>query len=469
MKLWHKIFLLTLFLTITAVNVVSFVLLANYQRSSLLLAKDNVQIACEAVVIDLERGIQDKKQENESVLLANKELMSYLADESEKLSSSQCEVIVSPIPLKYHSPDLLTQEQRVSKTSLINSRNEKYAIQVETTVFWEGEFFRVKVKSDVSELFAQFHDDLAFSQWFGGIIALIIAAVLLAAVRILTHPLKQLEATSKQITGGNYQIRIPVKGHDEIAGLSEQMNRMSAGIEARVKQIEEISSSRKTFIANMTHELKTPLTSILGFADLLKIRSDMTEEERRDYASIIAAEAKRLRLLSSKLMELISLEECALELKPVCGNDLVRRAVESFTPICEQYGCTVQTKLQPLVICADESLFTSLILNLLDNALKASSPGQSIEVCLNRTGRKTVLSIEDHGTGIPGEHLAHVTEAFYMVDKSRSRSKGGAGIGLSLCRAITQAHHGTFEIDSRENYGTTVRLTFPEISDGGTK
>ena len=110
---------------------------------------------------------------------------------------------------------------------------------------------------------------------------------------------------------------------------------------------------------------------------------------------------------------------------------------------------------------ADEALLMSLLLNLLDNALKASEPGQQIEIIIKKAQTEAVIQVQDQGIGIPRDQLEHVTEAFYMVDKARSRKSGGSGIGLSLCKAIAQAHHGTLEIESRQSGGTRVTLRLP--------
>lgn len=196
----------------------------------------------------------------------------------------------------------------------------------------------------------------------------------------------------------------------------------------------------------------------------MTIKSHMEESERREYAAIIAAEAGRLKALSSKLMELVSLQGTELMLQPVKLEELVEKAVLALEPVCLAQQCTVRRNLEPIVAQADAALLTSLVLNLLDNALKASAlkgHGQRIDVSLKRENDKAIIKVRDYGTGIPEEQLEHVTEAFYMVDKARSRQNGGSGIGLSLCKAIAQAHQGSLRIESREGQGTAASLILP--------
>ena len=466
MRLWQKIFLLSLLLSTLAINSVSFLFLIRSQRNTLLLEKEKALTACDALVTELEHSIREEKENKGYILLTADELDALLSERIFSLTGDRTQVAITPVSVKYGSVSQLPADRKNSLVTLLNVNSREYNIRVDTTAFWEGHFYRVSASYDVSAVFAGFHEDIVFSQWIGGTVSLLIAAVLLAAIRMLTQPLKRLETATRRIAAGSYQERLTVKGHDEIAELSQHMNNMSSEIEANIRKVEQVAENRKTFIANMAHELKTPLTSILGFADILTIKSSVTEAERREYASIIAAEAKRLRLLSSRLMELVSLEETELELKPASLKELVEQAVEIFSPIGEEYQCPVRLSLEPLSASVDRALFTSLILNLLDNARKASPPGCSIDITLSECSKKAVLQIRDHGAGIPQEQLSHVTEPFYMVDKTRSRKAGGSGIGLSLCKKIVEAHHGILQIKSQENYGTRVTIIFPLFKYG---
>ena len=251
-----------------------------------------------------------------------------------------------------------------------------------------------------------------------GGVSLAVATVLLFSILWLTRPLKRLEAATERIAAGEYGYRVPAKGHDEIAELSNHMNVMSGEIEDNIRKVEALAASRETFIANMSHELKTPLTSILGFADIMTIKSHMEEAERREYAAIIAAEAGRLKALSAKLMELVSLQGAELVLRPVELDALVERVALALSPVCRAQQCTVQRDLEPVTALADEALLTSLVMNLLDNALKASAlkgHGRQIDISLKKEYDKAVIKVRDYGIGIPGDQLEHVTEAFYMV------------------------------------------------------
>lgn len=492
MRLWQKIFLLTLCLTALAANSIALVLLVRNQANSLSLAKERVRAICNGAVAELGHLVQEKREAEGCLLVTETELEKMLSDlrldhngglitrdtgrngENGEAAgenriavtpvvwySDETESICTTSPEEAGSVSTMLSKEAGSVRTMLSEENGKRWIRAGTTVFLEGGFYRVEVSSDVTGLFEGFRDDLVFSQWMCGAVSLIIAAVLLLSILYLTKPLKRLETATRQIASGEYGYRVRVKGCDEIAELSGHMNEMAEEIEDRIRQVEALARARETFIANMAHELKTPLTSILGFADIMTIKSNMEEPERREYAAIIAAEARRLKLLSSRLMELISIRETELELCPLDFGVLAERALDVFAPVCAERQCRIRRQLQSLQVEAEGALLTSLILNLLDNALKASTPGQEIELTLRKRDDRAELTVRDYGIGIPEAELDRVTEAFYMVDKARSRSSGGSGVGLALCRAVAEAHHGTLQIESREGHGTRVTVVLP--------
>lgn len=187
---------------------------------------------------------------------------------------------------------------------------------------------------------------------FGGSteVSLAISAALLVLSIAITRPIKKLEDATGRIAEGHYGYRIECKGRDELSELAGHMNDMAAHTEADSAFIERVAESRRKFIANMTHELKTPLTSILGFADVLRVKPDISESETREYADIIFAEASRLKLLSSSLMELLTVEEVELPLVPVDIAALVEREVRVYRPVCEE---------AELSLCRSQSLSLS--------------------------------------------------------------------------------------------------------------
>lgn len=297
------------------------------------------------------------------------------------------------------------------------------------------------------------------------------AGLLLALVWSLLRPLTALDASARRIADGNYQERLTVRGGDELAGLARDMNVMAHAVQSRVEQLEQVAEERKIFIGNLAHEMKTPLTSILGFADLLYLPKEVPDGQRVEYARVISEEAKRLRALSGKLLELITLGSSDLQLSPVSLRTVAEEVAVSLRPVMAQSQIELRCQCPDILVDMDRELFKSLLYNLLDNGRKASRRGGRLDLAGQTADGQAVILVRDYGRGIPQAELDKVCQPFYMVDKSRSRKAGGAGLGLALCQEIVSVHRGSMDIQSRLGAGTLITLTFPlstQALEGGS-
>ena len=264
------------------------------------------------------------------------------------------------------------------------------------------------------------------------------AAVLAAAAAVtallaarLTRPLAVLTDAGQQIAAGDYARRTALHTGDEIETLSASFDKMADAVQEKIADLEADVQKREDFVGAFTHELKTPMTSIIGYADILAaMQTD--PDEQREAAAAIAHEGRRLESLSHKLLALLGVAECPL------------------TPAAP--APTVQ---------GDADLLLDLLCNLVQNAAKASKPGAPVVVLCTADADTATLTVADRGCGIPPDQLARVTEPFYMVDKSRARRQGGSGLGLALCQRIAAAHDGTLKIESEPGKGTRVSVTLP--------
>lgn len=291
--------------------------------------------------------------------------------------------------------------------------------------------------------------------------SLVGAGALLLLVWFLLRPLSELGKNARRIAQGNYSERVAVRGQDELAGVAQDMNAMAQAVQDRVRQLEQVAEDRKVFIGNLAHEMKTPLTSILGFADLLYLPKEVSSAQRVEYAQVISEEAKRLRSLSGKLLELITLGSTNLTLEPSSLRTVADEVALSLQPIMAQSGLTLRVDCPEVSVDMDRELFKSLLYNLLDNGRKASKQGGQLALTAQAEGERVTVLVRDHGRGIPREEIEKITQPFYMVDKSRARKAGGAGLGLALCQEIVAIHSGTMEIQSVLGQGTLITLTFP--------
>ena len=287
------------------------------------------------------------------------------------------------------------------------------------------------------------------------------AGLLVVVVRTMLRPLHTLSRTARRIAGGDYAQRLELTSGDELAGLAQDMNRLARAVQQRVDQLENTAESQKTFTANMAHEMKTPLTSILGFADLLQLQKQVPDEQRMRYAGIIVEETRRLRSLSGKLMELLAVENRNLVLTPVDMPGLFKEVATAIQPLLAGGRLRLEEYCQPMVVNGDRELLKSLLYNFLDNARKASPAGSRLVLAGRPQNGWAEICIRDYGRGIPAAELDKIRQPFYMVDKSRARKAGGAGLGLALCEQIVRIHGGRYEVDSRVGQGTLITLYLP--------
>lgn len=272
---------------------------------------------------------------------------------------------------------------------------------------------------------------------------------------ILTKPISRLKRTAGQIADGNYAIRSYVNTNDEIGELSAEFNHMADALVDKMEELNAAMERQKQFIGNFTHELKTPMTSMIGYADLLR-RQTLTEEEQIDAANYIFSESKRLERLSIKMLELIVAEDDKKELTLQNPSYLVEFLVKHYAPYLHKSGIELETSCEAGKCRLEPDYFVSLLVNLLENARRSMEKGGIIQIHLTMTEDGCMLSVEDSGCGIPEDKLTHITEAFYRVDKARSRAFGGAGLGLSLCDRIAKRHNGNMSIESKVGVGTRV-------------
>lgn len=331
----------------------------------------------------------------------------------------------------------------------------------------EGRSFQLFCLADVSGLYEIYDRQIEWIRWVSTLVAGVLAGLLLLVVWYFLAPLKRINHLLRQIAGGDYRRRVRQEGSAELRELSGNINLMADAVEQHVEEIRTLAEGRKRFIDSFAHEMKTPLTSILGFADLLRLKREVSPTQRQEYAGIIVEETRRLQTLSGKLLELSLADHAALELEPLFLPGLLEELRESAAIGLEKRGVGLFVSAEPVWIQADRELFGSLLLNLIDNAAKASRSGGTVEVFALRERGKVHLTVTDHGIGMTEEQLRHAAEPFYMADKSRSRRAGGAGLGLALCAEIVKCHHMQLRMESTPGAGTTVHLLMEELIRGG--
>lgn len=277
------------------------------------------------------------------------------------------------------------------------------------------------------------------------------AAVTAVFARRMTRPLRTLTTASAEIADGDYARRTGLHTGDEIETLSSSFDKMADAVQEKITALQADVRQREDFMGAFAHELKTPMTSIIGYADMLRtIQASPTEQY--EAAGAIYHEGRRLEALSGKLLALLGLGEETITLQPTALAALWPR-LQAACP-----GVPLQLPACDAAVQADADLLLDLLCNLVGNAVKASEPGQPVEVRAADNGDTVTLTVADHGCGIPQSEISRVTEPFYMVDKSRARKQGGSGLGLALCKRIAEVHGSDLHIESTPGEGTRVSV-----------
>lgn len=293
------------------------------------------------------------------------------------------------------------------------------------------------------------------------VLTILVGGIILTLLFLVMRNVQSLSHAAREFAAGRYDTRVKIRSSDEIGHLAEDFNWMADEMSRQMTQLEEEVRRQEEFTAAFAHELKTPLTSIIGYADTIR-QMELTKEETDMCADYIFQQGKRLQNLSYKLLEMTMAGEEKLERSMLSVPELLQETARTAAVSLKEKQLHLQVNADNGFIFGDWELLTSLFLNLIDNARKASEPGKRIWLTgtQQRTGYQ--ISVRDEGRGIEPEELTRITEAFYMVDKSRSRKEGGAGLGLALGKKIVELHEASWRFSGKPGEGFTVTILFWE-------
>lgn len=329
----------------------------------------------------------------------------------------------------------------VTETELLRERYQIYLVRNMTSVY-----------DSIEKLQLQFAVICLLS-------VLVSAALILHVTSRTLCPLKQLEKGAAAMAAGAYHARIPLPESvltrmDEIATVSKSFNHMADAVERQIEAVTAVAEERKMLIGALTHEMKTPMTAIIGYAESLD-RAKLTEEQREEAVSFIHREAKRLERLTQKMMQLITLTDGEdIVLQDVSARQLFDETEKTLEAVAGRYDAVLRYMENGEHFAADADLIAGVLINLVDNACSAGAKHITI------SAEENVLSVSDDGRGIPQEIIGKVTQPFFRADKARSRKGGHAGLGLALAVRIAKLHQAQLIIESTEEKGTTVSLIF---------
>ncbi len=274
----------------------------------------------------------------------------------------------------------------------------------------------------------------------------------------LTNPLTNVVNAIDRLTEGNNMSEgISVKGYNEIEKISDSFNHM-------MKRMQKLESSRQEFVSNVSHELKTPITSIKVLADSLIMQEDTPVELYREFLLDITDEIERENKIINDLLSLVKLDKTAgdMNITPININELLELILKRLTPIAKKQNIEIiYESFRPVIAEIDEVKLSLAISNLIENAIKYNTEDGWVRVSLNADHKYFFIKVADSGIGIPEEAQDSIFERFYRVDKARSRETGGTGLGLAITKNVIQMHRGAIKVYSKEGEGSTFNVRIP--------
>ena len=443
MKIWQKVYLATLVVFLLMLNV-GLILGSNY------IFEHNVAIErgqCGRECYMLQQNLEHD--------------FSYLAANG-RMHVSVIQKVVDTYHNYYQSQNVFIELReavgdKASTRSMVIQGGKKIYIQVERTLskpYSDYSVFYQKELVDFEETWGKLQATFVIIS-VGS--SLLLCVILFFLIRRLFRPLEQLNQSVADISAGNYEQNLSAKGDDEIAELAGNINSMADTIQKQISQLEEENKNKQQLMDNLAHELRTPLTSIYGYAQLLQV-GKVSEEETYEGLEYIMKESKRLNKMSADMLSMRLFEKENVQWTKVSMKSISEHVRKILSEALANKNITLSEKHEEDLYWGEEDQYIVMFRNLIENAIRASHAGSTIEWNSRYDEKEYVFEVIDHGIGMEKEEVEKVMDAFYRVDKSRTRAEGGAGLGLSIVDTIVKRLGGTIQIESEKDKGTKVMV-----------
>lgn len=291
------------------------------------------------------------------------------------------------------------------------------------------------------------------------VVLVIVILIMLVMSQLFTEPLKRMIKVIQKMAEGHLEQRLEINNptHNEIVDLALSCNHMA-------DQLEKVESSRQQFVSNVSHELKTPLSSIKVLSESILLQEDVPKEMYVEFLHDINSEVDRMSAIINDLLTLVKLDqkEIPLNFAKTDINQMMEDIIKRLSPLANVKQIVIQyTKEKDVLAEIDEMKMILAISNLVDNAIKYTPKKGSVTVTLDADHQNAFITVTDTGIGIPEEEVGRIFERFYRVDKTRDRETGGTGLGLSITYATIMMHNGSIKVNSKEEEGTSIQVRIP--------
>jgi len=325
----------------------------------------------------------------------------------------------------------------------------------------------VVLVTSIDEVFLPIEDLKSQVNLLSLMIALLAGLMSFATSSFITKPLKTLMKFVQKITNGQLDQKVNVVGNDEIAELGNAFNHMA-------EQLQRVEQSRQEFVSNVSHELKTPLSSIKVLTESLMFQEDVPVEMYKEFFEDINSEVDRLNSIISDLLTLVRLDqrEIPLNIIEVNLNEMIQNLLKRLAPLAKKKNINLIYESHREVVAEIDIVKLSLALtNLVENAIKYTPEGGEVTVILQGDLQDAIITVQDTGIGIAKEEQSRIFERFYRTDKTRNRETGGTGLGLAITYKTIVMHNGSIVVESEEGKGSTFSVQIPlrHVWEGGTR
>ena len=445
MKFSQKIFIMSFILIIISINIIGFMIIKNNHKINIdnEINRNIIQINNISNNLRLYRNIIDTFPTLSEQYLRNNTYMQI---------QNNNDIIYSNLLNDYDQikTNLLLQNDEIC--AYIEDVNKSQILFMAL----KDEPYRIITATNISEIYKIRDQQISLFTEISFACSLIIAVILYFFCYIVTKRINKLNKAVDQISQGNYDVQVDNAGNDEIGNLSKAFNQMASSVNKNIEEINNISENRKTFINNITHEIRTPLTSIIGFSSLINNKKIVDKDTVIEYSNKIYNEGVYINEITNRLTDMILLDNGKINFDTVNLSKIIKSICLDLQETLDnvQIETNIETNFYARV---NSTLIRSLLTNLIKNSAKAYDIKKKAIVKVDLLKDNTI-KITDYGRGIPKHEIEKIKTPFYTLDKARSRKVSGMGLGLPLCIKIVEIHKGTLKITSKINKGTEVSI-----------
>ncbi len=460
MKLWQKIYLITMIVFVALLNVGMYLVFELTYQKDITSEQNQAEAQYNILTSGLTRSLDSLYQQGDvtdaKLRLVVEKYENYF-DDTLYLTLWRGETCVYP----KDKEALLDWKPLSDKNEIILAGKDIKKITVQGVLYEGEEPLYLRYEKELTKL-ATVWDKLQTKYLMISLsFSFVLAILLFVILKKTMKPMGQLTQIVDNMADGNLESRAAEKGNDEVATLGKHFNQMADKIQENMQLIQQEADAKQEFVDNFAHELKSPLTSIYGFAEYLQ-KANVPEDDRQQCLGYIMEESKLLLNLSYTLLDMAKIRNEEIAVEEIKPTDMEEQINKRLDALCKEQGVTLKSNIAVDTMYANQVLLYSLLCNLIQNAIYACEAGGAVSWGITEEGENLRMYVQDNGCGMTKEQLKRVKEPFYRVDKARSREAGRTGLGLSICSQIVEYHSGRMDIQSEPNKGTTVTIHFPK-------